>query len=141
MASETWQHHLLSASELPAVLQLPERNSSVTPPACLTTTRTEPQASSLPAPILLPCLPPALLQLTTPLTLLEQGFNISHTKDLVRLLRNRGVMAAIPLEEKVGGAKILDGEWCLQCLLKGGCVCDTGCDGRPLEERVGWRAR
>ncbi|GAB4816915.1 hypothetical protein N2152v2_003961 [Parachlorella kessleri] len=40
-------------------------------------------------------------ELTTPLTLLEAGFNISHTKDVIRLLRNRGVIAALPLEEKV----------------------------------------
>ena len=46
------------------------------------------------------------LQLTTPLTLLEAGFNISHTKDVIRLLRNRGVIAALSLEEKVGSASL-----------------------------------
>jgi hypothetical protein len=34
------------------------------------------------------------------LTLLEQGFNFDHTKALLRLLRNRGVLAALPVAEK-----------------------------------------
>ncbi len=32
-------------------------------------------------------------QATTPWTLLEAGFNFNHTKDLLRLLRDRGVLA------------------------------------------------
>ncbi|KAI8473603.1 MAG: hypothetical protein J3K34DRAFT_410592 [Monoraphidium minutum] len=34
------------------------------------------------------------------LTLVEQGFNFDHTKALLRLLRNRGVLAALPAAEK-----------------------------------------
>ena len=32
-------------------------------------------------------------QATTPWTLLEAGFNFNHTKDLLRLLRDRGALA------------------------------------------------
>jgi hypothetical protein len=34
------------------------------------------------------------------ITLLEQGFNFDYTKALLRLLRNRGVLAALPVAEK-----------------------------------------
>ena len=35
----------------------------------------------------------AFKQATTPWTLLEAGFNFNHTKDLLRLLRDRGALA------------------------------------------------
>ena len=38
---------------------------------------------------------------TSPLTLLELGFNANHTKDLARLLRDRGVLASLPRSDKV----------------------------------------
>ena len=37
----------------------------------------------------------ARLQHTSPFTPLELGFNLNHTKPLLRLLRNRGVLAAL----------------------------------------------
>ena len=44
---------------------------------------------------------------TSPLTFLELGFNLNRTKDLIRLLRDRGVLASLPLEEKVSLARWL----------------------------------
>ena len=38
---------------------------------------------------------------TSPLTLLELGFNANHTKDLARLLRDRDVLASLPRSDKV----------------------------------------
>jgi hypothetical protein len=43
---------------------------------------------------------PAPPQGYSSITLLEQGFNFDYTKALLRLLRNRGVLAALPVAEK-----------------------------------------
>ena len=44
---------------------------------------------------------------TSPLTFLELGFNLNRTKDLIRLLRDRGVLADLSCDEKVSLAKWL----------------------------------
>ena len=44
---------------------------------------------------------------TSPLTFLELGFNLNRTKDLIRLLRDRGVLADLSLEDKVALARWL----------------------------------
>lgn len=46
------------------------------------------------------CAPAPPTQGYSSLTLLEQGFNFDHTKALLRLLRNRGVLTALPVTEK-----------------------------------------
>ena len=38
------------------------------------------------------------MQATSPWTLLEAGYNFNHTKDLLRLLRDRGALAGAALE-------------------------------------------
>ena len=43
---------------------------------------------------------PCQLQATSSFTLWELGFNFNHTKALMRLLRNRGVLAAMPSAKK-----------------------------------------
>lgn len=43
-------------------------------------------------------------EVTSPFTLFELGFNFNHTKAMLRLLRNRGVLAAMPLPRKVAFA-------------------------------------
>ncbi|KAG7667612.1 hypothetical protein Ndes2437B_g07624 [Nannochloris sp. 'desiccata'] len=48
-------------------------------------------------------------ELTTPLTLLEAGFNHNYSKSLMRILRNRGVMASLPLPKKLELADFLVG--------------------------------
>ncbi len=49
-------------------------------------------------------------QATSPFTLFELGFDFNHTKPLMRLLRNRGVLAAMPVEERLELAS-----WLLNC--------------------------
>ena len=49
-------------------------------------------------------------QATTPLTLFELGFERNHSVPLMRLLRNRGVLAAMPIPDKVNLAI-----WLLYC--------------------------
>ena len=44
---------------------------------------------------------------TSPLTFLELGFNLNRTKDLIRLLRDRGVLAGLTCDEKVALARWL----------------------------------
>lgn len=44
---------------------------------------------------------------TSPLTFLELGFNLNRTKDLIRLLRDRGVLADLPLDDKIALARWL----------------------------------
>ncbi|KXZ47420.1 hypothetical protein GPECTOR_35g858 [Gonium pectorale] len=61
---------------------------------------------------------------TSPLTLFEYGFNLNYTKPLLRLLRNRGALAALPPAEKASLAS-----WLASC--------------RPLRlllASLGWRA-
>ncbi|KAL4424856.1 hypothetical protein ABPG77_011106 [Micractinium sp. CCAP 211/92] len=41
----------------------------------------------------------------TPMTLLEAGFNVNHQKAFLRLLRNHGALAALPLHRKVALAR------------------------------------
>lgn len=48
-------------------------------------------------------------ELTTPLTLLEAGVNYNYTKSLLRILRNRGVLAGLSLAEKIELAKFFIG--------------------------------
>ncbi len=48
-------------------------------------------------------------ELTTPLTLLEAGFNHNYSKSLMRILRNRGVLASLSLPEKLELADFLLG--------------------------------
>jgi hypothetical protein len=48
-------------------------------------------------------------ELTTPLTLLEAGFNHNYSKSLMRILRNRGVLASLSLPEKLELAAFLVG--------------------------------
>jgi hypothetical protein len=42
------------------------------------------------------------VQATSPWTLLEAGYNFNHTKDLLRLLRDRGALAGAALESLLG---------------------------------------
>ena len=46
---------------------------------------------------------------TTTLTMLELGFNRNHTKDLLRLLRDRGVLASLATADKIALAAWLTG--------------------------------
>lgn len=39
------------------------------------------------------------------MTLLEAGFNVNHQKAFLRLLRNHGALAALPLHRKVALAR------------------------------------
>jgi len=48
-------------------------------------------------------------ELTTPLTLLEAGFNYNYSKSLLRILRNRGVLASLSLPQKLELADFLVG--------------------------------
>jgi len=48
-------------------------------------------------------------ELTTPLTILEAGFNHNYSKSLLRILRNRGVMASLSLPRKLELADFLVG--------------------------------
>lgn len=43
------------------------------------------------------------------MTLLEAGFNFNHQKSLLRLLRNHGALAALPLHRKVALARFFMG--------------------------------
>ncbi|GIL47068.1 hypothetical protein Vafri_3893 [Volvox africanus] len=62
---------------------------------------------------------------TSPFTFLEAGFNFNYTKALLRLLRNRGALAAMALSEKVDTAIWLATDsslrlWVQRCLLRVG---------------------
>jgi hypothetical protein len=48
-------------------------------------------------------------ELTTPLTLMEAGFNHNYSKSLIRILRNRGVIASLSLPAKMELADFLVG--------------------------------
>ena len=52
----------------------------------------------------------SLPQATSPFTLWELGFNFNHTKPLMRLLRNRGILVAMPTQKKIELAL-----WLLNC--------------------------
>ncbi len=49
------------------------------------------------------------------MTIFELGFNINYTKALLRLLRNRNVLAAMPTEAKVAMAQWLVGVSVCMC--------------------------
>ncbi|GIL70642.1 hypothetical protein Vretimale_3750 [Volvox reticuliferus] len=62
---------------------------------------------------------------TSPFTFLEVGFNFNYTKALLRLLRNRGALAAMSLSEKVDTAMWLATDsslrlWVQRCFLRAG---------------------
>lgn len=65
-------------------------------------------------------LPWAALQMT----LLEAGFNFNHQKSLLRLLRNQGALAALPLHRKIELARFFTGPQLRVSVVR---VCYLGC--------------
>ena len=59
------------------------------------------------------------------MTILEGGWNFNHQKSFLRLLRNHGALAALPLHRKIELARFLQGPqlqvggcgWQIQCCL------------------------